>query len=371
MTLRNKIQIVLIITLCWMLISAFSFISSYYFVRDLIAMNKLRGDYEFWPDFTGKLILGLFGGLTGGYILVFKMNTIYRQKSFVFGILNAGILFIVFYLSLAVAGLFLMGFTYFLFRESAAEAVNRAWQNVLLNLNAPSFFVTICSTALVVSFTQFMLQVNEKFGQGVLLKFITGKYFHPRNEERIFMFLDLKSSTTIAEKIGSKNFFELLKETISVITEPILSYQGEIYQYVGDEVVISWPMEKGLSDNNCLRCFFNVEKAISNKQEHFMNRYGAAPSFKAGLHVGEATVGEIGVIKKDIIFSGDVLNTTSRIQGECNNHKVNILLSSDLLERLPDSFHIKRQELGEILLKGKMEKIKLHTVSLINGPSTT
>ncbi|MBX7140582.1 MAG: hypothetical protein K1X63_05815 [Chitinophagales bacterium] len=363
-TLRNKLQLVLIITLCWMFFAAFSFINNYYFVKDLVALNKLSGNYPFWADFTGKLILGLFGGVIGGYILVFKMRHMYRQRSFAFGILNAGILFIVFYLSLAVAGLFFMGFFYFLSQDKVAHAATRSWQNVIVNLNAPSFFITLCSTALVVSFTQFMLQVNDKFGQGVLLKFITGKYYHPREEERIFMFLDLKSSTSIAEKIGSKNFFELLKETFNVITEPIVSNQGEIYQYVGDEVVVSWPIEKGLANNNCLMCFFHVEQLLKKRSDHFVKNFGVVPSFKAGLHVGEATVGEIGVIKKDIVFSGDVLNTTSRIQNECNNHNVNILLSAQLLDRLPADQQFVKHELGEILLKGKQEKIKLHSISL-------
>jgi adenylate cyclase len=77
---------------------------------------------------------------------------------------------------------------------------------------------------------------------------------------------------------------------------------------------------------------------------------------KLGLHIGEATVGEIGVIKKDIVFSGDVLNTTSRIQGECNNYDVNILLSSDLVERIHPNAEFQQIALGNILLKGKKRK---------------
>ncbi|MBK7107553.1 MAG: hypothetical protein IPH62_19990 [Ignavibacteriae bacterium] len=64
----------------------------------------------------------------------------------------------------------------------------------------PSYLVYMLIWAIQVSVTQFMLQVRDKFGQGILWKFITGKYLHPRQEERIFMFLDLKSATTIAEK---------------------------------------------------------------------------------------------------------------------------------------------------------------------------
>jgi len=207
-----------------------------------------------------------------------------------------------------------------------------------------------------------MLQVNDKFGPGILWKFITGEYYHPRQEERIFMFIDLRSSTTIAEKMNSKKFFMLLKEIYNDMTEPILNSKGEIYQYVGDEVVVSWPVEKGLAGNNCLLCFFGIQRAIEERKEHYIREYDLLPSFKAGLHIGEATVGEIGVIKKDIVYSGDVLNTTSRIEGQCNNFDVNILLSAELLERMRLSNEYQQTALGEISLKGKQEMILLYTI---------
>jgi adenylate cyclase len=94
-----------------------------------------------------------------------------------------------------------------------------------------------------------------------------------------------------------------------------------------------------------------------------MQEYDLLPTFKAGLHIGEATVGEIGVIKKDIVYSGDVLNTTSRIQGECNNQKVNILLSADLLERMQLNGEYLQIALGEFPLKGKKERTTLYTMT--------
>ena len=154
-----------------------------------------------------------------------------------------------------------------------------------------------------------------------------------------------------------------MKEIFSDITEPILDSHGEIYQYVGDEVVVSWPSQKGLADNNCLLCFFGIQKALEERREHYTGEYSLAPSFKAGLHIGEATVGEIGIVKKDIVYSGDVLNTTSRIEGQCNNYDVNILLSSRLLERMQLNGEYKHIALGEIALKGKNEKVLLYTIN--------
>jgi adenylate cyclase len=362
--LQKGTKKVIIIALCWTLFASLSFVNEYFFVSDLIALKKLSGKYDFWSDFIGLVVLGMFGGLLGGYLLVFKMGSRYRKRSFAFGIINSGLLFIVFYLGFVVVGLFSMNLIYFSFQAGFAAAALSAWENLLVNVSTPSFFVTMCVWAFVVSSTQFMLQVSDKFGPGVLWKFITGKYHHPREEERIFMFLDLKSSTTIAEKVGSKRFFELLNKVYSDITEPIINSQGEIYQYVGDEVVVTWPVERGLAGNNCLLCFLWIEEALEERKEHYLREYGVSPSFKAGLHLGEATVGEIGIIKKDIVFSGDVLNTTSRIQGECNNYNVNILFSSELLHRMPMNGEYQKIPLGEIRLRGKEEKVALSTVKV-------
>ena len=359
---QNRMQMVLRITLGCTMFACVSFISEYFFIRDLIAMKKISGSYGFWEDFISILILGIFGGFALGYFLVFKMGSRYRKKSFAFGIINSGVLFITMYLVLSIAGLFIMDLIYFSFGMNFPSAVTKSWDNVVFNIKTPSFFINMFVWAFLVSSTQFLLQVRDKFGPGILWKFVTGKYYHPREEERIFMFLDLKSSTTIAEKTGSNKFFKLLKEVYNDITEPIINSSGEIYQYVGDEVVVSWPVEKGLSGNNCLLCFFRIEQALEERKKYYFKEFGLVPSFKAGMHIGEATVGEIGIIKKDIVFSGDVLNTTSRIQGECNKHNVNIILSSTLLGRMPMNGKFKKIPLGEIQLRGKEEKLALNTI---------
>jgi adenylate cyclase len=180
------------------------------------------------------------------------------------------------------------------------------------------------------------------------------------------MFLDLRSSTQIAEQIGHKRFFELLREVYQDVTQPVVECRGEIYQYVGDEVVITWPVPRGVQDRNCIECFFRIERVLSEKRASYLERFGVSPSFKAGVHVGEATIGEIGVIKKDIVFSGDVLNTTARIQQECNRHAVDLLASAELLGRvsLGDTYAIAR--IGEIQLRGKTEALALSAVRRIS-----
>ncbi|HRD52110.1 MAG TPA: adenylate/guanylate cyclase domain-containing protein, partial [Flavobacteriales bacterium] len=77
-----------------------------------------------------------------------------------------------------------------------------------------------------------MVRLSDQFGTGGLSHFI-GRYRQPRQELRIFMFLDMRSSTSIAEDLGHVRYFQLINELFQDITDPIVYSRGEIYQYVG------------------------------------------------------------------------------------------------------------------------------------------
>ena len=224
-------------------------------------------------------------------------------------------------------------------------------------------FWAILAFAVVGSFIiNFMRQINRLLGQNVLLNYLTGRYHKPIEEERIFLFLDMRSSTTIAERIGHLPFHQLINDCFFDLTEPIIEAKGEIYQYVGDEIVVTWPMAKGLHDANCIRCFFAIADQMEELRETYIAKYGFVPEFKAGYHYGTVIIGEIGDVKKEIAFHGDPVNTTARIQAECNGFGVNILLSGDLLERLPSVPELKPHAIGSIQLRGKEHPVELFTM---------
>ncbi|MGV8816001.1 MAG: hypothetical protein ACOH2D_18025 [Gelidibacter sp.] len=59
-------------------------------------------------------------------------------------------------------------------------------------------YFTICS--LLFSFIRL---ANDKFGKGIIFKMLIGRYKNPREVDKIFMFLDLKSSTMLVEQLGN------------------------------------------------------------------------------------------------------------------------------------------------------------------------
>jgi adenylate cyclase len=214
----------------------------------------------------------------------------------------------------------------------------------------------------VVALTQIMLQFNTKFGEGSMWKMILGKYQTPREETRIFMFVDINSSTTMAEKLGDEKYHQLLKDFFSDITNPVLDNKGEIYQYVGDEVVITWKYEEGILHNRCVHCYFDMKLQIAKRKAYYEARYGLLPAFKAGMHCGKVIAGEVGIIKRDITFSGDVLNTTSRIQGSCKEFNVELIASGDVLKHLMLDKAYAANPLGTIKLRGKVNEVALFSL---------
>ena len=125
--------------------------------------------------------------------------------------------------------------------------------------------MTIIFWGIVCSLSIFILHVSDKFGHGVLLNFILGKYHHPKEEKRIFMFMDLKSSTTIAENLGHERYSYFIQDCFRDLHPAIIESQGEIYQYVGDEAIITLPYETARQNNNCLNVFFAFEKELEKK----------------------------------------------------------------------------------------------------------
>lgn len=235
-------------------------------------------------------------------------------------------------------------------------------RTVFLFLNNFVFFSLLIYIAVIIGIALFISEIGDNIGQGVLKNFFLGKYHTPVIEDRIFMFIDMKSSTTIAEKLGHLKYYELLNDYYADLTKAILETSGEIYQYVGDEVVVSWLVDSGLDALSCIDCYFMCKKIIKENSKHYVNKFNMVPDFKAGIHVGSITTGELGVIKKEIVFTGDILNTTSRIQGQCNKYSVDILISEDLKLQLPTDHNYTFSEIGSFILRGKTKEIKLLTV---------
>ncbi|MEQ9301171.1 MAG: adenylate/guanylate cyclase domain-containing protein [Cyclobacteriaceae bacterium] len=356
MNLKEQIQKILWITLAWTLVSIYQFFLGWGSVLE-VATSEIK--YEIWILFRGSLLTGIIAGLVGGTVLTLVWEKWLRTKPYGWTIRSILISYLIVFIIVSIPTSVYFNITYL----ETNIFDSRLWAAVLRAHLNPTILIPFIFWLTVVLGTMIVFLVNDKYGPGVFSKFLMGKYFHPSREERIFMFLDLRSSTSIAERLGEERYFEFLRMVVKIATEGILKHHGEIYQYVGDEIVISWPVERGVAHMNCINCFFDIQKALRVQSDYFQRTFGVLPEFKAGLHYGNVMAGEIGVVKRDIAYSGDVLNTTARIQSKCNEMGVDLLLSKNLIDRLDTLANdFRTEELGTIALRGKKEKMQLCTL---------
>ncbi len=230
------------------------------------------------------------------------------------------------------------------------------------SLDSAFAFFTSVTILGVVTYIAFMVglgllfsEIIDYLGIDVVGSFFTGKYNKSVIEERIFMFLDMKDSTTIAEKLGHEKHYEFINEYYGDMTNAIIETRGRIYQYVGDEIILSWSLTEGLNNANCLNCFYLIKKALQSKADIYQRKYGVAPGFKAALHYGKVTRGQVGFIKKELLFTGDVLNTTARIQSMCKKLNADFLMSNTLRRLISDT-NFEFVDKGSFTLRGRKKE---------------
>ncbi|WP_075601768.1 adenylate/guanylate cyclase domain-containing protein [Saccharicrinis aurantiacus] len=204
-------------------------------------------------------------------------------------------------------------------------------------------------------------EMYKKIGVANFRYWVTGQLNKPREEKRIFMFVDMKSSTTLAEKLGHKRFSHLVQDVFNDLAI-VDNYEGEIYQYLGDGAIITWSKKSGTRNNNCIRAYFAFLRVIERRKRYYSKRYDVEPKFKAGLHYGDTMVLQVGNVKRDISYNGDAINTAARIESMCNEYKQSILLSGLLYEGLDPKDGFDFKEVGNIKLKGKTKGTQIYSV---------
>ena len=207
--------------------------------------------------------------------------------------------------------------------------------------------------SLAVFITSLMRQLLQRMDRRRLLQLLLGGYQEPVTENLIFLFVDLKDSTKLAESLGNARYSELVRDFFRDVGGPITAARGEVYQYVGDEVVVTWPAARGLAYANCLHCFFEMQHRIEDRHDYYTRTYGVVPQFKAGAHGGPVTTVLVGTAHRELVHHGDVLNTTARIQAQCNALNSKFLISDALYQQVKAQPEFQFTSLGSHALRGK------------------
>jgi adenylate cyclase len=215
----------------------------------------------------------------------------------------------------------------------------------------PLFLRDLAFTTVFAFFATFSAHVVLLVGTRNFGRLVTGRYRKPRELDAVFMFVDLRGSTGIAERLGHERYSAFLRDFFTDISGPIHQAKGEVYQYVGDEVVIVWPGRREAS--RWLQCFLDMRAAMEAERATYEARYGMLPEFKAGVHVGPVVVSEVGTLQRAHVYHGDVLNTAARLQAKCDETGFDLLVSEAGIDPLSPTQREGFMPVGAVSLRGR------------------
>jgi adenylate cyclase len=352
---KHELRLILAVAVSWTIIDFLIFIFR-------IVTDNYTPKYESTDAGSAKAILlrelNVFVfSLIIGYFLVSVLRNFMRNISPGLNLFLKTLLLV----AVAIAMNFFIYFTYsiVIHGQPAAAAFHKFVENTF---SEKWLLEKMPEWVLLFILTQLALEVNNKYSQGVFYNVIIGRYLHPQEEQRIIMFIDLKNSTPIAEKLGHKEYFKFIRDVIYCLSAGIAEFNGRVYQYVGDEVVVWWPYSRQ-NARKSVNAIIEGRKIINKNAEVFKRAHDILPEYKVGIHAGVVTVGQVGITKTDLVMSGDTINTAARIRSACTELNQKFLVSKEMIELL-DMKDWQTESMGMVELKGKNESIELFALKI-------
>jgi adenylate cyclase len=202
-----------------------------------------------------------------------------------------------------------------------------------------------------------IIGIANIIGPRAFLNFVTGRYHSPIEENRFVLFVDIAGSTGLAESLGGIAIHRLLDRTFRLLTLAVVDYRGEVLNYVGDEVIVTWPEKSGAVDGRPLRCFMAMRDELSRASSQLQREFGVVPRIRGSLHFGPVIIGEIGDVKRAIAFNGDVMNTAARLEELSRNVEGGFLASRAAMERFGSAPPFAVRDLGRLPIRGRADGI--------------
>ena len=220
-----------------------------------------------------------------------------------------------------------------------------------------SFWYGFLYSAAVSVLFNFGFAITNLIGARSLLNFLTGRYHAPVEENRFVLFVDIAGSTGLAESLGGLAIHRLLDRTFRLLTLSVVDYRGEVLNYVGDEVIVTWPEHEGAVDCRPLRCFLAMRDGLVHAARQFEREFSVVPRIRGSLHFGPVIIGEIGDVKRAIVFNGDVMNTAARLEELSRQVDGGFLASRAAMQRFnsPPPFAVR--DLGRLPIRGRADGI--------------
>lgn len=310
-------------------------------------------------NLIASLIAGLIIGLITGGAELYVFRSYFKKKPFHTLIFIKMLVYLISISLIGVPTLIVYNMT------TNGLDLNGSLENTLNIFESSNFYRLLLLGIYLSLILNFILIVKDKIGHGIFIPIIFGKYHTPKEEDRIFLFIDLISSTQMAEQLGHQKYSSMIQDCFSDLSNMIIKYGATVYQFVGDEAVVTWQANKKSNYLKSILLFKAYRTYLHQRSLFYIEKYGTTPEFKGAVNCGKVMVAEVGgKIKSEIAYHGDVLNTTARLLELCSISGCYLICSGDFFSKIknkPETITI--EYYNEVKLRGKNKNVDVHTIS--------
>lgn len=213
-------------------------------------------------------------------------------------------------------------------------------------------------------------KIKKKFAQKVspavveeLIKSSEDNVLEGKEKEITIFFSDIRSFTTISEKLGSaKELISLLNEYMTPMVEIITKHQGTVDKFIGDAIMAYWnaPLDIKQHADKALSASIEQILRLNSLNEQLALENKPRIDIGIGLNSGLSVVGEMGSYgRSDYTCIGDPVNLASRTEGLCKPYGAKIIITEFTKKLLKNNNYFLR-ELDIVRVKGKEKPVSIY-----------
>jgi len=291
--------------------------------------------------------------------------------------ISAAIIAFILILSAAYAPYWLIGTLLVMTYAGSAYAANFAFARHLQLWDISWLWLVITTTSFHAVFNRFIKEFFEK--QAIKKQF--GGYASPMVVEMLqknpalikqgvkkevsICFSDLRGFTPLGESFGDdvQGLTRIMNGYMDAITQPVLAANGMIIKYIGDASmhIHNAPIDDPNHPRTAVQTGLNMLRAVKEFNNKITAEGRPPVGMGAGINTGLGYIGEMGSTQRhsyDVL--GDAVSTTARLESQCKNYGVLLIVGPETYQRTKDDFLYLK--LDDLAVKGKTVGLEIYTV---------
>ncbi|MFC1705309.1 GAF domain-containing protein [Planctomycetota bacterium] len=175
------------------------------------------------------------------------------------------------------------------------------------------------------------------------------------------LFSDVRSFTTMTEKLGAQGTVSLLNEYFTIMVECLNREGGMLDKFIGDAIMAAFgiPVPHDDDEDRAVRTAIAMLTELREFNAPRLANGEMPVNIGIGLNTDRVVSGNIGSPKRmDYTIMGDGVNLAARLESACKQYFAKILVSENTYNKLEGSY--RAREIDKVIVKGKTKPIAVY-----------